>query len=130
MNPHLIKQLFRNPSASLLAANAHDYGTTHPTDAPLPDAEPAQQARALEPDHARKAQGAGRPLVRFTLRRVALLDVDAKWGSIKDTLDGLQYAGLIHSDKEGEIYLEVRQEKIAHRKDETTEIEIFAPEES
>lgn len=96
----------------------------HQTLPGLPDAEPPQQARALDCHDARKTPGAGCPLVSFTLCRVRLLDVDAKWGSVKDLLDGLQYAGLIHGDKEGQVRLAVWQEKVASFKDEKTVIEI------
>jgi hypothetical protein len=88
------------------------------------NAKPAQQARALDKDRQGEARGPECPLVRFTLRRVRLLDVDAKWGSVKDLLDGLQYAGLIRGDREGEIRLEVQQERVGHFAEEMTEIEI------
>ncbi len=93
----------------------------------LSDTKPAQQAGALDTDHARKASGARCPLVRFTLCRVKLLDVDAKYGSVKDLLDGLAYAGLIRGDKEGQICLEVEQVKVSHYAEEKTVIEIDYP---
>ena len=65
--------------------------------------------------------------MRFTLSRVRLLDADAKWGSVKDVLDGLQYAGLIRGDREDQIELEVRQVKVSSFKSETTEVEIIYP---
>lgn len=67
--------------------------------------------------------------MRFTLRKCRLFDVDAKFTAIKDLLDGLQYAGLIRGDKEGEITLEVVQEKVAHRAQEETLIRIEYGEE-
>lgn len=85
----------------------------------------AEPPPALEPDGAGKTPRTGCPLVRFTLRRRRLLDVDAKYGSIKDLLDGLQYAGLIHGDKEGQIRLEVEQVKISKLENQRTVIEIF-----
>lgn len=96
----------------------------HQLNTQIPDAKPAQHAPALATDDAREAQCPSCPTVRFTLCRVRLLDVDAKYGSIKDLLDGLQYAGLIHGDKEGEINLQVHQRKVAHYADERTEIAI------
>lgn len=93
----------------------------------LPDTQPTEQAGALAGDHAREAPGARCPHVCFTLVRVKLLDVDAKYGSIKDLLDGLQYAGLVHSDKEGEITLEVKQQKVRHYSEEKTIIEVTSP---
>ena len=75
----------------------------------------------------RKTQSARRPHVCFTLCRIKLLDVDAKYGSIKDLLDSLQYARLIQGDREDQITLEVRQEKVAHRCEEKTVIELEYP---
>lgn len=93
----------------------------------ISDSEPEQQTAALVGDDARKAQGTRCPVVRFTLFRNRLLDTDAKYGSVKDLLDSLQYAGLIHGDREDQITLEVLQQKIQHRKDERTMIEIIYP---
>lgn len=123
MNPHQLKRLFPDASASVLAANAHDYGKDH-ADSQLPDAEQRERATPLARRDEGEAQGAGCPLVRFTLYRVKLLDVDAKYSSVKDLLDGLQHAGLIRGDKEGEINLEVRQTKVASYAEERTVIEI------
>jgi len=92
--------------------------------AKIQDAESAQLQTTLAGDNEGKAPSARVPHVCFTLRRVRLLDIDAKFGSIKDLLDGLQYAGLIRGDREGEITLDVRQEKVSHYHEEETEIEI------
>ncbi len=93
----------------------------------LPDAEPQQRPIKLEGDHAQKAQGTGRTALRFTLRRVRLLDPCAKYGSCKALIDGLRYAGLIHNDREEDITLEVTQEKVAHYAQEETLISITYP---
>jgi hypothetical protein len=119
MDAETIKRWFPFASASCLEANK--------TDTPLPNPKPSKQARALAGNDEGKTQGAGCPLVRFTLRRVRLLDVDAKYGSIKDLLDSCAYAGLIPGDQEGQINLEVRQEKVRHFKEEETEIVIEYP---
>jgi hypothetical protein len=114
MNPHELKRLFPNASRSLVAANSE-----------LPHTKPQQhKAEPLPKASPRKEQSTQIPHVCFILRRCSLLDVDAKWASVKDLLDGLQRAGLISGDKEGEITLEVRQEKVSHRPQERTEIEI------
>ena len=97
------------------------------TPAQVPHPKPTKQARELETNGQRETPGTGRPLVRFTLSRVRLLDADAKWGSVKDVLDGLQYAGLIRGDREDQIELEVRQTKVSSFKAETTEVEIIYP---
>lgn len=94
----------------------------------VPHPQPAQPAPALDQDHAGEARGPRRPRVRFTLFRVRLLDADAKHGSCKDLLDGLQYAGLIPGDREDQICLEVEQARVHHFHEERTEIEIEYPE--
>lgn len=116
---NLLRALHR--PAALRTPNANNH-TTRPE---IPNAQPAQQARALGGDHEGKAPSAGRPHVCFTLRRVKLLDVDAKYGSTKDVLDGLAIAQLIPGDRENQITLEVRQEKVGHYKDEETQIDII-----
>jgi hypothetical protein len=74
-----------------------------------------------------KVSGFRMPHVRFLLRRVRLLDVDAKYASVKDLLDGLQIAGCISGDKEGQITLQVDQEKVGSYVEEKTVIEIDDP---
>lgn len=90
----------------------------------LQDAKQCQCPIALESDSKGEAQSTRCPHVRFTLCRVKLLDVDAKYHSCKDLIDGLQHAGLISGDREGEITLEVNQVKVAHYEDEQTVVEI------
>lgn len=148
MNPHMLKRLLPQASASTIAANSADFGSGVPEEAPrlapesfstqkqpddhhpetqIQDAKSPQSTASLDADRAGEAPGTGRPAVCFTLRRVRLLDTDAKHGSCKDLLDGLQYAGLIRGDREDQITLEVTQEKVAHRKDEETVIKIQYP---
>ena len=91
----------------------------------LPNAKQCERSQALASDCERKAQSTGLPLVRFTLARKKLLDVDAKYASVKDLLDGLAYAGIIRGDKEGQINLQVEQRKVAKGEAETTTIEVF-----
>lgn len=114
-----------NPSRTFILANPHLYG--HRTPPEVPDAKPAQRSEALAGDGEGKAPGTGRPLVCFILRRVRLLDTDAKWGSIKDLLDGLAIARLIPGDREGQIRLHVEQEAVPHFKEEETLIRITYP---
>lgn len=93
----------------------------------LPNSQPCECPAPLAPDRGGEAQGPGCPVVRFRLRRVQLLDVDAKYASVKDLLDGLSNSGLIHGDKEGQVRLEVEQEKVASYALERTLIEIENP---
>lgn len=48
MSPHLIKRLFKNASASVLAANAHDYGDGKPAEAPYCDGKAAPARHGSE----------------------------------------------------------------------------------
>jgi len=93
----------------------------------VPNPKPPQRPDALASHCQREAQGTECPVVRFTLRRVQLLDVDAKYASIKDLLDGLRHAGLIRGDKEGEVDLKVEQERVDSYTLEETLIEIDLP---
>lgn len=128
MNRDQIKQLYPNASESFIRANC-----TLPSrgDSPavtvLRTAEQGERPAALARDCAPEAQGTRCPCVCFTLRRVQLLDVDAKYGAIKDLLDGLAIAGLIPGDKEGQIRLGVEQIRVAKYAEEGTEISITYP---
>lgn len=102
-------------------------GGEHNVDAGLSDTEQAQRPPALATKRKGKAQSAGCPCVRFTLCRVKLLDVDAKFSSVKDTLDFLAICGLIPGDKEGEITLEVSQVKVGTYAEEHTDVRIIYP---
>lgn len=68
-----------------------------------------------------------RPKIHFTLYRVALLDPDNKWASVKFLLDAMRYAGLIPNDRECDIEMIVTQQKVAHRHLEGTRVEILYP---
>jgi len=90
----------------------------------LSNAKPAQCPAPLGGDGPGETPRPSRPVVRFTLFRQRFLDVDSKYGSVADLLDGLQYAGLIPGDREGQITLEVHQQKVKLKSNERTEIEI------
>ena len=90
----------------------------------ISDAQQRERPPALAGDSPREAQSAGCVPVRFTLYRCRLLDVDAKYGSVKDLLDCLVASGIVAGDKEGQVSLEVNQVKVGTRAEERTEIEI------
>lgn len=71
-----------------------------------------------------------RPRVHFTLKRVALLDPDNKWASVKFILDAMRYAGLIPNDRECDIELIVTQVRVASFNLEGTGVEINYPKQS
>jgi hypothetical protein len=102
----------------------HRNPTLYPSVHKIPDTKQRERPEELARSSPGKAPGSGCPVVRFILLRTRLLDVDAKYGSVKDLLDGLQHAGLIHGDKEGQIHLKVDQIRVPHFKDELTIIEI------
>ncbi len=107
---------------------AGKYGTKHENNfipnSGLCAAEHCQQADALEGGDSRKAQGGKCPLVRFTIRRKKLLDVDAKYAAVKHLLDGVVATGIVAGDKEGEITLEVIQIKTIKGENPSTVIEV------
>ena len=111
-----LKSLFPHASKSTLELNSE-----------LPNPKPSKQKGTLVANGTGKTQSTRRPHVCFTLCRTKLLDVDAKYGSIKDLLDSLQYAGLVDGDREDQITLEVKQEKVSHRSEERTVIELEYP---
>lgn len=123
MDKETIKRLFPNASASLIQANLQDYGQAH-VDTGLPTTKPAQPAPALGATDEGKAQSARRPHVCFTLCRVKLLDWDAKYGVLKDLLDGLVIANLLPGDREDQITGECKQVRVSSYKNEKTIIEI------
>jgi hypothetical protein len=120
--PHPIRK--KTPT---IASQAQESANHDNPDSLVSHSKPSKQKRALDRHHEGEAQSAGRPHVCFTLCRVRLLDVDAKYGSVKDLLDGCAYAGLVVGDREDQITLEVRQEKVSHYEDEKTVIQITYP---
>lgn len=135
MNPHMIKRLFPGASASLLAANASDYGNSTP-DPQIPAKEQRQQPEPLAHNPKAEAPSAGRvlggpgdsrPHVCITLYGTRFFDTDAKYGVIKDVLDCCWRTSLIPGDREDQISLEVRQAKVKTKKEERTEITITRP---
>lgn len=91
------------------------------------DSKPLKRPKELVRRGEGEAQSSGRVALRFTLRRVRLLDVCAKHQSCKALIDGLRYAALIRDDREEDITLQVDQEKVAHYEEEETLIWITYP---
>jgi hypothetical protein len=111
MNLHAI---FPQASHSFIAANAQ-----------LSRAEPeCDQTPTLGSAVQRETQSLPRVTVRFVGYRVRPLDPDNFAGGCKDLLDGLRHAHLIPGDEAWRLNFETRQEKVAHRSDEKTVIEI------
>ena len=93
--------------------------------AALPDTEQRKRPEALARSDAGEASRPGLRHCRFTLHRRKLLDVDAKYSSVKDLLDCLAIAHVVDGDKEGQITLEVNQVRCGKGEPETTVIEVF-----
>lgn len=89
--------------------------------APSPNPERAAQADVARPAQ-REKENPGRYAVVITSFRVRLADDDALIG--KYFVDALRYAGLLASDEVGGLDYKIRQEKVPHKADERTEIEI------
>lgn len=74
-----------------------------------------------------KKEGAGRVVVSIKSFRCRLLDTDNLCP--KYVIDALRYAGAIHDDRPEDIILTTAQEKVAHRKEQRTEITLIWPRE-
>jgi len=118
MTRNEITRRYPNASESFIRANLS-------TDVAVPDAQQCECAETLARSDGGEAQGPGLRHCRFTLVRKQLLDVDAKYASVKDLLDCLTIARVIQGDKEGEITLEVNQRKVVKKEPEKTIIEVY-----
>jgi hypothetical protein len=114
ITPNELARCFPGASKSCLAANS---AVSHP--------EQRQRPQELVRCDEGKAQSTRCVPVCFTLYRLRLLDVDAKYASVKDLLDCLVSAGFVAGDKEGQVSLEVRQEKVKTKAEEKTLIELI-----
>ena len=63
-----------------------------------------------------------KPQICVLLRLCKLRDKDNLYASVKAVVDGLTLAGVIEDDSPKYIDLTVKQEKVAHRKDEGIDI--------
>lgn len=118
MNPHTIARLFPHASKSLLAANAHDYGSGKAA-----EPQPADRKQPLARNRAPEKTGADRFHLRIVSVRKRLCDPDnivAKW-----TIDALRYAGIIPDDTPEILTLEITQRKRAKGEAEHTLIELW-----
>jgi len=88
---------------------------------PSPNTERPAQVDVARPAQ-REEKDTGRYAVVITSFRVRLADDDALIG--KYFVDALRYCGLLASDETGGLDYKVRQEKVPHKTDERTEIEI------
>jgi hypothetical protein len=125
MNPHTIKRLFPNASASLIQANLQDYGQAHVDN---PRTTPVVESNTCDaPLETKEVQGRadGRFLVRVISCRKRLADEDGLCE--KYVLDCCRYAGLIPDDSPELCKIETSQRKAAKGEAEHTIIEITRP---
>lgn len=101
----------------------HDYQTGSELQDTQP--EPPVQPKLLGKGQG-TAQGAARIVVRITSFRRRLLDPDNLCP--KALVDSLRYSGILPDDRPQDIELSIAQEKVAHRREERTEIELTFPE--
>jgi hypothetical protein len=109
-----LKSLFPHASKSTLALNGQ-------LQSPVPERD---ETPALGGSVQGKKGSPNRTVVRFIGFRVRPLDPDNFAGGCKDLLDGLRHAQLLHGDEPWRIDFQTRQEKVSHRNEEKTIIEI------
>ena len=121
MTPTEFKLRFPRASESTIAANC-DYQT----DTRLPGPEP-QRAIPKKPLAAAQGEskGATRPTVRITSCRVRPIDPDNLCP--KYLIDALRYCGALRDDREADYILQITQEKVTHKQQELTKLEIQYP---
>lgn len=117
MDEQRIKTLFPRASRSFLDANAE-----------LRAVESKQSSRTTLVDAASgKEKSDERIVLSYVLYRVWLLDPDNAVGATKTITDCLCEVGLIPDDSETEIDLTVTQEKVRHRYEQKTVVNITYP---
>lgn len=118
-----LKDKFPHASESFLRRNSDE----NKISSKISHAEQRERTQTLAVGHGRETPRARLPHICFTLCRHKLLDCDAKWASVKDLLDGCWRSGIVDGDREDQITLEVRQEKVPQSEEELTIIEIDLP---
>jgi hypothetical protein len=113
------RAMFPRASADTIAANTnenHPYNSTPGSELESPIRNESVAASAG------KAENPKRHVVSITSYRARLLDPDNLCP--KYFIDFLRYCGAIPDDREEDIILEIKQEKVAHRAQEKTVIQI------
>jgi hypothetical protein len=110
-------KLFVRASRSFIKANPEIFAPKPQRPARTPLVNPASG----------KTQSGNRYCVSFTIFRIRPLDEDNAFGSVKSCVDLLVGSGLLPSDSPETLKIEVEQAKVAHRKDQRTEITITWP---
>lgn len=112
------EMLERNPALKARNAHLNSHGQTAR----------AKPQRVISYESVATQTGEGghtkRSVVRITSHRRRLLDPDNLVGGVKYFVDSIKYAKLIDGDAPENITLEVSQNKVAHKADECTVIEV------
>jgi hypothetical protein len=117
VNEAEIRRRFTHASKDFVALNA---------DAGLQSAQPKHvPADALDQPTKGGHQGSGRVVVRITLCRVRVTDLDNAYGGLKPLIDALVLCELIDDDDPASIRLEVSQQKVGRLADQKTKIELI-----
>lgn len=104
--------LFPNASKAFLNANSRASGSK-PEQAFCDESVATNEGETKYPK---------RRLIRYTSYRCRLLDEDN--GCTKYFTDALRYCGIIADDAPDQLEIQVRQEKVRHKADEKTVIEL------
>jgi Holliday junction resolvase RusA-like endonuclease len=116
MTPNELKRRFPNASDSFIKRNLSPVRG-------LQNTEPQRSAKvALGVEGEAKQAGPSRRQVSITSVRKRLIDPDNLF--VKPLIDALRYEGVIADDSAAHIVLVVKQEKVNHKHDERTVIEI------
>lgn len=126
MTPHDLRKLqARFPlSKSTIARNSADDSAPRPEPEQVVCNEPVGEAAGKAED----AKSVSRRTVRITSYRMRLLDPDNLAGGCKYFLDCCKYSQLISNDREQDIELQVRQQRVRCKNQERTEIHIIYDE--
>lgn len=119
--PHASAQFIRDNASDAKPAPAPARNDQRVGCLPAPELERDRRQKPL-PCDVLPHKGETRFVVRITSRRVRLLDEDNLCE--KFLVDGLRYAGIIPDDAPDRCRIITTQKKVAHFRDETTEIAI------
>ena len=110
-----LNELFPNASRDTLALNGQP-------SSPKPEQSLGEKPLAVDQG---KAENSRRCILSYTSYRCRLLDED-NWCT-KYFTDALRYCGALPDDTPDKVTIQTRQEKVAHRSEERTVIEIEYP---
>lgn len=124
LNPNLFP--YAAPTADHAAPAGLPASVTQSHQSQALDDHPPRESRSAASSPLRLGRPQARVLVRYTFRIAGTLrDWDNAYGSTKLTTDALVALGVLPNDSPDDMALEVVQERVAHRCDEGTLIEVL-----